>query len=59
MLIDSNKLFSELAEEWLEQYKNTVKESPYVAQRLELNKHILPLFGSLKISKITIPYCQK
>lgn len=59
VLTDSNRLFSEFAEEWLEQYKNTVKESTYVAQRLALEKHVLPLFGHLKISKITIPYYQK
>lgn len=59
MLTDSNRLFSKLAEKWLEQYKNTVRKSTYVAQCLALNKHILPLFGRLKISKITISYCQK
>lgn len=59
VLTDSNRLFSELAEDWLEQYKNTVKESTYVAQRLALRKHILPTFGQLKISKISIPYCQQ
>ncbi|MEQ6997718.1 site-specific integrase [Enterococcus casseliflavus] len=59
IVIDSNKLFSELAEEWMKQYKNTVKESTYVVQRLAMEKHILPNFGELKISKITIPFCQK
>lgn len=59
VLTDSNRLFSELADEWLEQYRNTVKESTYVAQRLALRKHVLPLFGKMKISKITIPFCQR
>ncbi|WP_430615849.1 hypothetical protein IGI71_002832 [Enterococcus sp. DIV1279b] len=59
VLTDSNRLFSELASEWMAQYKNTVKESTYVVQHLAMEKHILPLFGHLKISKITIPYCQK
>lgn len=59
IVIDSNKLFSELAEDWMKQYKNTVKESTYVVQRLAMEKHILPNFGELKISKITIPFCQK
>ncbi|MGG5369356.1 tyrosine-type recombinase/integrase [Enterococcus sp. AZ196] len=59
VLVDSNKLFSELAKDWLDQYKNTVKESTYVAQRLALKKHVLPLFGNMRISKISIPYCQR
>lgn len=59
VLTDSQRPFSELADEWFEQYKNTVRESTYVAQKLAYKKHILPLFGNLKISKISIPYCQK
>ena len=34
VLTDSQRLFSELADEWFEQYKNTVRESTYVAQKL-------------------------
>lgn len=56
---ESNRLFSDIALEWFEQYKNTVKESTYVVQRVALQKHVLPLFGKLKISKISIPFCQK
>lgn len=59
LVIESNRLFSDIALEWFEQYKNTVKESTYVVQRVALNKHILPLFGERRISKISIPYCQK
>ncbi|EAF4531638.1 site-specific integrase [Listeria monocytogenes serotype 1/2a] len=59
VVTDSQLLFSTLADEWLEQYKNTVRESTYVAQKLAYKKHIFPLFGNLKISKISIPYCQK
>lgn len=59
VVTNSQRLFSELADEWFEQYKNTVRESTYVAQRLAYKKHIFPLFGNLKISKISIPYCQK
>ncbi|WP_313509361.1 hypothetical protein [Enterococcus sp.] len=33
-----------MADEWLAQYRNTVKESTYVAQRLASRKHVLPLF---------------
>ena len=59
VVTNSQRLFSELADEWFEQYKNTVRESTYVAQKLAYKKHISPLFGNLKISKISIPYCQK
>lgn len=59
VVTNSQRLFSELADEWFEQYKNTVRESTCVAQKLAYKKHILPLFGHLKISKISIPYCQK
>ena len=59
LVIESNRLFSDIALEWFEQYRNTVKESTYVVQRVALKKHVLPLFGELRISKISIPYCQK
>lgn len=59
LVVESNRLFSEIALEWFEQYKNTVKPSTYVVQRVALKNHILPLFGQLRISKISIPYCQK
>ncbi|MDT2389973.1 tyrosine-type recombinase/integrase [Enterococcus avium] len=59
VVTNSQRLFSELADEWFEQYKNTVRESTYVAQKLAYKKHILPFFGNLKISRISIPYCQK
>ena len=59
VVTDSQRPFSELADELFEQYKNTVRESTYVAQKLAYKKHIFPLFGNLKISRISIPYCQK
>lgn len=59
VVTNSQRPFSELADEWFEQYKNTVRESTYVAQKLAYKKHIFPLFGNLKISRISIPYCQK
>lgn len=59
VVTNSQRLFSELADEWFEQYKNTVRESTYVAQKLAYKKHIFPLFGNLKISRISISYCQK
>ena len=59
VVTNSQRPFSELVDEWFEQYKNTVRESTYVAQKLAYKKHIFPLFGNLKISRISIPYCQK
>lgn len=58
-IVQSKHTFEDLAEMWLEQYKNTVKASTFTVQKVALTKHILPLFGKLKIDKITIPYCQK
>lgn len=59
IIIDSKMTFEELTTAWLEQYKNTVKESTYVVQELAIKKHILPLFGKIKVTKISVPYCQK
>lgn len=44
---------------WLEQYCNTVKESTLHKTMQLFNKHILPAFGSMKLDKITVPFCQK
>nr|WP_156238894.1 site-specific integrase [Enterococcus faecalis] len=59
IIIDSKMTFEELTTAWLEQYKNTVKESTYVVQELAIKKHILPLFGKIQVTKISVPYCQK
>ncbi|MGI6155050.1 MAG: tyrosine-type recombinase/integrase [Enterococcus lemanii] len=58
-ILESSKTFEEVSDMWLEQYKNTVKASTFTVQKVALKKHILPLFGNIAISKITIPYCQK
>lgn len=51
--------FKEVYELWYESaYKNTVKESTR-AKAVELfDNHILPAFGSYRMDKITIKYCQ-
>lgn len=51
--------FQQVHDLWLDQYKNTVKESTFFVQQNALNLHILPVFGKLRIDKITIMYCQK
>lgn len=50
--------FKEVYELWLEQYKNTVKEST-LQNTLNLFKcHILPRFGKMYIHRIKINHCQ-
>ena len=51
--------FQAVYELWLEQYRNTVKEST-LQKTLEIfDNHILPAFGTMKMEKITVTYCQK
>ncbi|MGV3085081.1 site-specific integrase [Enterococcus dispar] len=58
-ILDSNLPFEKVADMWLEQYKHTVKPSTLTSQKVALKKHVLPRFGKIPISKITIPYCQE
>ena len=51
--------FQAVYELWLEQYRNTVKESTLHKTIQLFGKHILPAFGSMKLDKITVPFCQK
>ncbi|SOC27490.1 putative phage integrase [Brochothrix thermosphacta] len=51
--------YHEVATMWLEQYKNTVKESTYAKTLFYFKKHILPAFGHLYINNITASTCQK
>ncbi|ODJ63620.1 site-specific integrase [Brochothrix thermosphacta] len=51
--------YHEVATMWLEQYKNTVKESTYAKTLFYFEKHILPVFGNLYINNITASTCQK
>lgn len=50
--------FKELYELWYAQYKNTVK--PVTAERTVglFNNYILPSFGSMRLDKITLNFCQ-
>ena len=52
------KTYEELAELWWESYKHTVKPNTQYSVRKLLNKHILPLFGSYKLDKLTTPLIQ-
>ena len=51
--------FQELYELWIDNYRMRVKPSSVaVAQRFCKN-HILPIFGKMKLDKITVSFCQK
>lgn len=51
--------FQELYELWIDNYRTRVKPSSVaVAQRFCKN-HILPVFGKLRLDKISVSYCQK
>lgn len=56
---NKNLTYLQVYHEWLESYKNTVREST-LRKRMELfDLHILPLFGKLRINKITGSHLQK
>lgn len=51
--------FQELYELWIDNYRSRVKPSSVaIAQRFCKN-HILPVFGKLRLDKISVSYCQK
>lgn len=51
--------FEEIYLLWFDSaYKNTVKESTYVKTKEMFRIHILPAFGSMKLNKISVTYCQ-
>ncbi|MBC8707791.1 site-specific integrase [Staphylococcus pseudintermedius] len=51
--------FKQVYELWLEQYKNTVRESTYLKTVNVLKCGVLPYFENVPIKKITVSYCQK
>lgn len=50
--------YKELSNLWWESYKNTVKPNTQGNVRKLLDNHILPLFGSYKLDKLTTPLIQ-
>nr|DAS19759.1 MAG TPA: Integrase [Caudoviricetes sp.] len=50
--------YNELASLWWESYKHTVKPNTQLNVRRLLDNHILPLFGSYKLDKLTTPLIQ-
>ena len=51
--------FKQIYELWLEQYRNTVKESTYQQAMTTFKMMILPHFENMAIKDITVPHCQK
>ena len=50
--------YKDLASLWWESYKHTVKPNTQLNVRRLLDNHILPLFGSYKLDKLTTPLIQ-
>ena len=50
--------YQELANLWWESYKHTVKPNTRINVKRILNNHVLPLFGSYKLTKLTTPLIQ-
>ena len=50
--------FKEVYKDWIEIYKNTVKESTLKRTEDIFKVHILPNFGEFLIDKITVKHCQ-
>ncbi|HHU6751554.1 TPA: tyrosine-type recombinase/integrase [Staphylococcus pseudintermedius] len=51
--------FKQIYELWLDQYKNTVRESTYINAIKIIKNGILPYFENVPVKKITVSYCQK
>lgn len=51
--------YQELAELWLKSYQLTVKPQTFVATKRMLHNHLIPIFGSMKVDKLTVSYIQR
>lgn len=56
---NDNITFKEVYEDWLEQYKHTVKESSLAKTLILFKYHIIPYFGDMRIKKIEVKHCQE
>lgn len=52
------KNYRELAELWLDSYELTVKPQTFVATRRMLYNHLIPVFGDIKLEKLSVNYIQ-
>lgn len=46
--------FGELVLLWLDNVRNTVKESTYANYRMKIEKHILPALGEIQYERLTV-----
>ncbi|HIH1146444.1 TPA: tyrosine-type recombinase/integrase [Streptococcus agalactiae] len=53
------KIYQELAELWLENYQLTVKPQTFIATKRMLYNHLIPIFGTMKVDKLTVSYIQR
>ncbi|HEQ4658858.1 TPA: tyrosine-type recombinase/integrase [Streptococcus pyogenes] len=53
------KNYQELAELWLESYQLTVKPQTFIATKRMLYNHLIPIFGTMKVDKLTVSYIQR
>ena len=51
-LIDAHLTFTELAEAWLQSVKCGLKESTYAHYQYTLHKYVLPILGTVPISRL-------
>ena len=51
--------FEELYDDWLLQYRKSVKASSIATSRRFIEGHVLPKLGKLKLDQITVSFCQK
>jgi len=54
-----NPTFAEVADLWLDSYKNTVKPTTYQSVKIKLDVMIDLYFTDMKIQQISVAYCQK
>ena len=52
------KNYQELADLWLDSYQLTVKPQTFVATKQMLYNHLIPVFGSLRLAKLSVSYIQ-
>lgn len=50
--------YRELAELWLNSYELTVKPQTFIATKRMLYNHLLPIFGDIKLDKLSVNYIQ-
>lgn len=53
------QFYHELVELWLDNYKNSVRESTFHTTSTMIKYHLLPVFGMYKLDKITPPLIQR